>query len=729
MDDKTILKQKAIDNELTQKLLPQQYPIKFLKPIKLQELKTKNNSALLDNNSTNDEIKLPSIPSKNSLRILTTTNEINTELKTIKEQNPSSIVHSRNLDIIKRLSEKTKKLKEERRLKLSQHVKTAVERLNSLKKYANNNINTIPFEHRRLELIVNEENKIISDDTFYYYEIIHGGNNSEIIEKCLKKRGQWKLYDRSNDNYIYSSNNNNNNNNVSLTEGNNNHFNYYCYLGSENNPLPNLLWSHSSSRIDFNEFSKYRPGHIKKVTNHFEFHREISNKLFLFINMMIFCEANNLDIFSFFPLTFPLKYDSKDYFNLMIAFTHIFNNINKFISDDVLDYKYRNLFDFDLKSRVGYKTSLHIPHTHYEGRNLWLIKAIDLNRGRCIKISDNINGIINIIQHFYKGIKKNFQKNESIDEKIITYNKKELLLPAIQNNNKTPNKKMKAASLEKEEINSNNIFSSKNKKNKKNNIRVFKEKPKKEQKPKVTYYSINQLKEEKTYQSGIVIIQKYIEKPLCYFGRKCDMRLWVLLTWDFNVYLFKEGHFKASSVLYDLNSQNSYVHLTNYSVQKYNENFQSFETGNEISFKNFELSLNNEISIKKDLFPKIKEIILYTMKSVKNKINKTERKICFEIFGYDFIFDVNYKPYLLEVNTNPGLEISSPLIAMLIPRLIDDAFKLTIDKIFPLSKKNLENMKKNVFKVDGYDDNENMFEFLGNALNEENCNKKNSEEM
>ena len=108
MDDKTILKQKAIDNELTQKLLPQQYPIKFLKPIKLQELKTKNNSALLDNNSTNDEIKLPSIPSKNSLRILTTTNEINTELKTIKEQNPSSIVHSRNLDIIKKMAQKLK---------------------------------------------------------------------------------------------------------------------------------------------------------------------------------------------------------------------------------------------------------------------------------------------------------------------------------------------------------------------------------------------------------------------------------------------------------------------------------------------------------------------------------------------------------------------------------------------------------------------------------------------
>jgi len=40
------------------------------------------------------------------------------------------------------------------------------------------------------------------------------------------------------------------------------------------------------------------------------------------------------------------------------------------------------------------------------------------------------------------------------------------------------------------------------------------------------------------------------------------------------------------------------------------------------------------------------------MKSVAGKINKAERKICFEIFGYDFMFDENYIPYLLEVNTN-----------------------------------------------------------------------------
>ena len=104
------------------------------------------------------------------------------------------------------------------------------------------------------------------------------------------------------------------------------------------------------------------------------------------------------------------------------------------------------------------------------------------------------------------------------------------------------------------------------------------------------------------------------------------------------------------------------------------------------------------------------------MKSVAGKINKNERKICFEIFGYDFMFDEEFNPYLLEVNTNPGLEISSPLINMLIPRMLDDAFKLTIDKIFVLNQNNSEKMKENPYKVDGYTDDENMWELLCNII-------------
>ena len=58
------------------------------------------------------------------------------------------------------------------------------------------------------------------------------------------------------------------------------------------------------------------------------------------------------------------------------------------------------------------------------------------------------------------------------------------------------------------------------------------------------------------------------------------------------------------------------------------------------------------------------------MSSVKKKLNQNERKFCFEIFGYDFIIDSDFHTWLIEVNTNPCLEESSPLLAMLIPRML-----------------------------------------------------------
>ena len=63
----------------------------------------------------------------------------------------------------------------------------------------------------------------------------------------------------------------------------------------------------------------------------------------------------------------------------------------------------------------------------------------------------------------------------------------------------------------------------------------------------------------------------------------------------------------------------------------------------------------------------MKDIIILTMESVKHIINEKNKKNC---FGYDFIFDQNLTPYLLEINTNPGLEESSPFIQKIIPRMI-----------------------------------------------------------
>ena len=212
------------------------------------------------------------------------------------------------------------------------------------------------------------------------------------------------------------------------------------------------------------------------------------------------------------------------------------------------------------------------------------------------------------------------------------------------------------------------------------------------------------------------LIQKYLESPILYKQRKFDIRIWILFICEKDLikcYMFKEGHLKASSINYNLNSNDIYIHLTNYTIQKYNPNFAKIEEGNEIPFEDFQKELNknkDKIDFKKTILPKIINIISMIASTVKSKLNLRNRENSFEIFGCDFIIDSNYQPYLLEVNTNPGLEESSQLIKMLIPRMIDDAFRLTIDKNYPRNRKDEIYNNKSPYPVKGYSDDENMWQ-------------------
>jgi tubulin---tyrosine ligase len=73
---------------------------------------------------------------------------------------------------------------------------------------------------------------------------------------------------------------------------------------------------------------------------------------------------------------------------------------------------------------------------------------------------------------------------------------------------------------------------------------------------------------------------------------------------------------------------------------------------------------------------------------------------------------------LIEINTNPCIEESSPLLQKLIPRNIsimrpDDAFRLTIDVIFPPPKPEMIDEILSDYCVPGYDNGENLWEPLG----------------
>jgi hypothetical protein len=220
---------------------------------------------------------------------------------------------------------------------------------------------------------------------------------------------------------------------------------------------------------------------------------------------------------------------------------------------------------------------------------------------------------------------------------------------------------------------------------------------------------INETKKYKDVTSVSFVVQKYIERPLLINGRKFDIRVWVLLTHVHEFYLFREGYVRTSSVAFDINEGNlndRFVHLTNNAIQKDSRSYGLYENGNQLSFFDFRNYIKDisksELDFDKHIFTDIKNIVKKSMYAVRKKLDSENRKYTFEIFGYDFILDSDFNVWLIEVNTNPCLEESSDLLKMLLPRMIDDAFKLTLDQIFP----NTTNIE---YAIGGYDNTINMW--------------------
>ena len=51
----------------------------------------------------------------------------------------------------------------------------------------------------------------------------------------------------------------------------------------------------------------------------------------------------------------------------------------------------------------------------------------------------------------------------------------------------------------------------------------------------------------------------------------------------------------------------------------------------------------------------LKEMALDTIKATISSIGIKQNSAIFELFGLDFMIDHNFKPWLIEVNTNPSI--------------------------------------------------------------------------
>ena len=139
-----------------------------------------------------------------------------------------------------------------------------------------------------------------------------------------------------------------------------------------------------------------------------------------------------------------------------------------------------------------------VPEAHFEGQNVWVLKATGYNRGVGIHVFNKVEHLHKLLQEYAQETRTP-QLNRCIN------------LCANYISGKTQ------ASDEGSDL---------------------------EEAPDAT--------PQQQHRSANFVIQKYLEKPLLVGNRKFDIRVWVLVTHSCQVFVFKEGYIRTSSTEFTL---------------------------------------------------------------------------------------------------------------------------------------------------------------------------------
>jgi len=165
-------------------------------------------------------------------------------------------------------------------------------------------------------------------------------------------------------------------------------------------------------------------------------------------------------------------------------------------------------------------------------------------------------------------------------------------------------------------------------------------------------------------------------------GLKYDLRIYVGITSinPLRIYIYEEGLARFATCQYrEAGSDtryNRYMHLTNYSINKFNkkafvQNNDPSQLDSNIGSKWSLAGLRKELNRlgidEYQIFKKIEDIIIKTIISAEPILNNAfemfvpHRNNCFELLGFDVLVDSHLNPWLLEVNMSPSLACDSVL--------------------------------------------------------------------
>ncbi|XP_068157305.1 tubulin polyglutamylase TTLL13 [Drosophila tropicalis] len=185
-----------------------------------------------------------------------------------------------------------------------------------------------------------------------------------------------------------------------------------------------------------------------------------------------------------------------------------------------------------------------------------------------------------------------------------------------------------------------------------------------------------------------LICQTYVHRPLLIDGYKFDLRVYTLVTSvdPLRIFVYNEGLARFATNKYveptPGNANDLYMHLTNYSVNKRNSQYEMCDN-DDCGSKRKLSAINNWMRRHnynvEEFWSNVDDVIIKTVLSAWPVLKHNYHacfpghdkiQACFEILGFDILVDWKLKPYILEVNHSPSFhtneqvdrEVKRPLI-------------------------------------------------------------------